>query len=792
MKVTKIKKIKNLAVFEDYNWDEHVKDKNGSVQNFKDINIIYGRNYSGKTTLSRIFRAFETGTFSDKYQAPEYELEFQDCSVIRETDIGQKKNFRVFNSDFIKENLTFIYNEDGKVQPFAILGSDNTRLEQEINSLREELGNNTDEEKTGLYKKCEEMKNSYDDDKKNLDNKITSLDTDLSNKAAKMKNENRLFVDATYNKISLKKDINKILKESSIIESGQELSELYKLLKEDIKVNVAEIQYSDDSDEIKNRVRKLLNRTVESADKIKELVENNLLNNWVKTGLPLHNDRTTCAFCGQPLLKDRIISLQNHFNQEMDSFQKDLDQEIGKINEEKKRVENLGNNLRETLFYVTFQAKAKEQIEKIKSYTQDYHNVLTALCEQIQNKKNNVFHPVEFSEPNYTPDNLIEAVKCYNKLVHESNSFGKNLNSEQKKAQEILRLDIVKKYIDDSRYLERKKEIDNLENKVELKKSQFDEMSNKVLEKERNIEEKKSQLNDEEAGAIQVNQYLSHFFGHDSLYLEAKKEQHEDKKIYIFEIQRYGEKAFNLSEGECRLIAFAYFVAKLNDIITAGTKPLIWIDDPICSLDANHIFFIYSLIYAEIVKKEIYSQLFVSTHNLDFLKYLKELSKTSNKEKDKEYFIIERYKNNSLLKIMPNYIKNYVTEFNYLFCEIYKCSTIDNPTDKNYHCVYNFGNNARKFLEIYLFFKYPHTSNEFSKQHKLAKFFGGDDLIPKFISDRITNEYSHLEQGGIERASNLMDVPEFKKEAQKILDCIKKCDEEQYTALLRSIGIQES
>ena len=62
MKVTKIKKIKNLAVFEDYNWDEHVKDKNGSVQNFKDINIIYGRNYSGKTTLSRIFRAFETGT----------------------------------------------------------------------------------------------------------------------------------------------------------------------------------------------------------------------------------------------------------------------------------------------------------------------------------------------------------------------------------------------------------------------------------------------------------------------------------------------------------------------------------------------------------------------------------------------------------------------------------------------------------------------------------------------------------------------------------------------------------
>lgn len=790
MKVTKIKKIKNLAVFEDYNWDEHVKDKNGSVQNFKDINIIYGRNYSGKTTLSRIFRAFETGTFSDKYQAPEYELEFQDGSVIRETDIGQKKNFRVFNSDFIKENLTFIYNEDGKVQPFAILGSDNTRLEQEINSLREELGKNTDEKKTGLYKKCEEMKNSYDDDKKNLDNKITSLDTDLSNKAAKMKNENRLFVDATYNKISLKKDINKILKESSIIESGQELSELYKLLKEDIKVNVAEIQYSDDSDEIKNRVMRLLNRTVESADKIKELVENNLLNNWVKTGLPLHNDRTTCAFCGQPLLKDRIISLQNHFNQEMDSFQKDLDQEIGKINEEKKRVENLGNNLRETLFYVTFQAKAKEQIEKIKSYTQDYHNVLTTLCEQIQNKKNNVFHPVEFSEPNYTPDNLIKAVKCYNKLVHESNSFGKELNSEQKKAQDILRLDIVKKYIDDSRYLERKEEIDDLENKVKLKKYQLDEMSNKVLEKERNIEEKKSQLNDEEKGAKKVNQYLSHFFGHEFIELVAKADEYENEKHFIFEIQRNGEKAYNLSEGECRLIAFAYFVAKLNDVTTVNARPIIWIDDPICSLDANHIFFIYSLISSEIVLSDNWCQLFITTHNLDFLKYLKRLKcKFAGKtdEKQKAYFLIVRKEKVSELKMMPKYMKDYVTEFNYLFNAIYECANSD-LVDDNYSIFYNFCNNARKFLEIFLFYKFPDDTEERKKQEN---FFG--EKLPVFLTERITNEYSHL-QGDIERASIPIEYPieEMKKDAKKILECIKIHDEEQYTALLRSIGIQES
>ena len=57
----KIQYIKKLGVFDDFSWDGEVKNKNGEVQSFVDINIIYGRNYSGKTTLSRILRALETG-----------------------------------------------------------------------------------------------------------------------------------------------------------------------------------------------------------------------------------------------------------------------------------------------------------------------------------------------------------------------------------------------------------------------------------------------------------------------------------------------------------------------------------------------------------------------------------------------------------------------------------------------------------------------------------------------------------------------------------------------------------
>ncbi|MEX5538993.1 AAA family ATPase, partial [Pseudomonas syringae] len=64
-----------------------------------------------------------------------------------------------------------------------------------------------------------------------------------------------------------------------------------------------------------------------------------------------------------------------------------------------------------------------------------------------------------------------------------------------------------------------------------------------------------------------------------------------DVEVY-FEIQRNGEKAHNLSEGEISLISFCYFMAKSIDKIESKEKPIVWIDDPICSLDANHIFFV--------------------------------------------------------------------------------------------------------------------------------------------------------------------------------------------------------
>lgn len=246
--------------------------------------------------------------------------------------------------------------------------------------------------------------------------------------------------------------------------------------------------------------------------------------------------------------------------------------------------------------------------------------------------------------------------------------------------------------------------------------------------------------------------------------------------------------AHHLSEGECRLLSFCYFMAKLEDTETKGAKPSIWIDDPISSLDGNHVFFVYSIICDRLIDQQSFAQLFISTHSLDFLKYLRRLPGADNDLRKKaekrkyQFLIVNRRHNESAVELMPSYLIDHVTEFNHLFHQIYLCSIAEEENDSNYQLFYNFGNNARKFLEMFLFYKFPDSSPD---AEKLERFFGQGE-IPRFLTDRINNEYSHF-SGVFERGALPVVVPEMQRVAKQIIDCLKK-DPDQFGALLNSIG----
>ncbi|NNE55713.1 MAG: AAA family ATPase, partial [Flavobacteriales bacterium] len=100
--IEKIDSIKNMAVFQDFSWAPAVRNEDNSVARFEKINILYGRNYSGKTTLSRILRAMETGNISDKYENPSFVVTFVDGAKETQSILAAHgKIIRVFNEDFV-------------------------------------------------------------------------------------------------------------------------------------------------------------------------------------------------------------------------------------------------------------------------------------------------------------------------------------------------------------------------------------------------------------------------------------------------------------------------------------------------------------------------------------------------------------------------------------------------------------------------------------------------------------------------------------------------------------------
>ncbi len=792
--IKKIDSIKNMAVFQDYRWSSSVRDEGNNIAEFKKINILYGRNYSGKTTLSRIFRALETGFISDKSNSPEFQLSFDDGSSVTQNSLGSHGQLvRVFNEDFVRDNLRFVIDDEQTINSFAILGEDNTKLEEEIEQHEAELG--SEEERSGLLGDLLSAQEEYKEAKKSHDDRSSGLEgklRDKANKAGTGIKHNKSFGDANYNVPKIKADIATVIKDTYSPITDEQVGRFHDLLREEPKPEIPELslfklQYSA----IASAAKELVEKKIQASDPIQELLNDAALATWVRTGRGYHQDkRDTCAFCGSDLPPDLWEKLDKHFNQESEELRQSLDNLIGLIQRERSRIPNL-LKIKNSDFYSNFTADLDSLAERLSTQSDSYCESLDSIERQVEKRKVDIFTPLEFEEAESFEDALNTVRDSFEQLRNESNQFAASLSSDQSDARTELRLHEVHSFINDIKYEDECKIIDALKEAMEREEESKRSAGVKVDEKRLKINELKAQLKDESKGADRVNDYLNNFFGHQSLSLKAIEENPEDISTgYRFEVTRNDNKAFHLSEGECSLIAFCYFMAKLDDIETKGNQPIIWIDDPISSLDANHIFFVYSLINAVIVKPKNFLQLFISTHNLDFLKYLKRISndykgKGDKRIKIREFFLVERSGDSSQICLMPGYLKNYVTEFNYLFHQIYKCATAESIGDGNYHEFYNFGNNARKFLEIYLYYRYP---NGIEGDDKLLKFFG-EDSVPAIFTDRVNNEYSHL-CGVFERGASPIDVPEMKIVAQQIISKIKD-DADQYSALLQSIGAKD-
>ncbi len=824
--------IKKFGLYKDFTWYPVM------MKDFGQVNIIYGRNYSGKTTLSRIFDSISQGKIHDDYLDGEFDLTDDTGKMIHAgggvitKDAELDWQVRVYNTDYVRRNLGWLNNEEaGEIRSFTLLGSGNVEAQKAIDEIDEKLG--SIEGKKGLLYADYVATEAYKAKKAKHDELAGNLEWQLKNKAnGDIKKKNDYVKQGTsYIVNNIKRDIDEFVtaEQVTVDENGEQLEkprivftidhsvELTDKVKERLKKTVSEtekpaITALPESEPhmsgYEKQVVELVTKKITLTKTLQELVENELLQDWVDRGREVNKDRKRCAFCGNPISEERWEEINAHFNKESEELKNGLIELKRNLEQVALKLDGFleSKGLIKENIYAAFLGEYEKVMGRWNAYVEQYKKAIDKLIALVDERLANIFKPISCDYEPFTQE-LTPILKALNALVEKNNEYGLQQDKAKEDARTKLRLDYVHQFCVDINYAEVMEKLAKEED--ELKDLEYAGILRAVeigdLRKER--KQKELEKKDEGKAAQKVSELLVKHFGNGSLSLEPETvigpiivgdAEESEKPRTKFVVKRGGEYAKNLSEGEKSLISFCYFIAQMDDELKGpnASNLVVFIDDPISSLDSSHIFFMYSLIDTVIAAPKKYGQLFISTHNLEFLKFLKRLKLPGNvNNKSVEHYVVEKQRKGDdeykcKIKMMPDYLRDYVTEYNFLFQQVYDIARpIGGKKEEKYKHIYsqyyNVGNNMRKFLECYLFYRFP-DSDEPTVDH-LDDLFEGNE---RSEVNRVINEYSHL--AWAERGLKVIDVPEIEKAAKLIMKALKAKDPSHFKVLCKSVNVDET
>lgn len=749
--ITKIKKIKNAGIFGDYSWDANLPE-------FKRYNLIYGWNWSGKTTLSSIFSAFEKGS-SEKYPLIEYEVETQRGSFGHTQPYSNK--VRVFNQDYVTKNVPVL---SGKAKHIFIIGEENKKLAEEIEA----------DEKLLLEKEAK-LKNSRTD-KSNQERQKDKYFTDIARTISSnisgetTRNYRKPNAEAAFRQLTNKE----LLDEPDINQHNLTLRQLE--LPPVKELNIPRLKYCDEELELSNILAKInadaatmADQTVESIT-IDRLKQNEDISKWVEEGIGLHakHNSTLCEYCNQSLPEQRIKDLANHFSE----ADKRLKDNINVLIEELKNASSLIEGI-----HAPDKANLYKEIQvEYQSAAQDFDNVkktvlenIVTLLQLLEEKKLKTTECVNLHVVIDTKS-FIDAVEKVNTLVRKHNTKTENFKNEKDTAQEKLEMHYLSTIYDDVKGIETiirnyEAEIKTLDDGDPNKPNA---MGIKHLKKK--IADNRAAISSTHIACEDINRGLEGFLGRKEIVFEVQDEG------YI--IKRNGVIANDLSEGEKTAITFVYFTVHLRDQEFNIEDGVIVVDDPVSSFDSNSLYQAFAFLKNAVKDAK---QIFILTHNFDFLRLLLYWTKDiSRRGRDIGYYMIKnKYINDmrqAYIDLMDKELKDYESEYHYLFKILYTFQS-----DGSIVQSYPIPNIARKTLETFLMFRVPNSESLYKKMEVMKEYYDENKVTAIY---KFTNDLSHLTGKGFDPAL----VLETQNNVKYLLEMMEAVFPEHYRILVESVA----
>ena len=746
--ITKINKLKDFGIFQNFSWN--------GLDNFKKKNLIYGWNYSGKTTLSKIFQNLE---FKDKdkyFSGSEFDITTEKGDTISNHTHNDLENFpfdvKVFNTNYIKRIFTWD-NPHSDIQPISFyLGDPSGELDKKIKNLDE---------------KKEQLENIRDNRYQKIIDEFANFNKANGKFSAKAKDIRENYLDNKLDQNKLNKAIiqqitDKIkddLSKHILSDTDRDKTKTEAIAENTFDPQKEDFSFLENLKTLAEEVKNILEDTAPKSISIPELDDNEALFDWVQTGIKLHEKETECKFCTKTLPDNRISDLNSYYSKKLQEIQGAIKSTQEKINVERKKLKivfpdkkNLGSS---------FQKDYRKAIDVYWETVIKYKALLTILENDLKRKTSDYFNNIPVTEIEIiTFKKDFEEIK---KSVKAHNDWLDEFDENKKKALNKILNHYVAEYLQTEEYNEKETDknkavtvISNINSKISINKTHKLGFV--------------AQLKSSVKGKKELNTILEILLHRNDIKIEIRNDK--------FTLERSGHSANNLSEGEKSAIAFAYFLTELkalrNDKPPKLPNTIVFIDDPISSLDSNHIFQVRVLLH-RFFQKNDFAQLFISTHSFEFFsvildtKLLGRIDKFTNEDKRPLYFIKRNDDNSAIIKKLPKAFSSYKSEYVGLFHIIKEFNELENKED--FPNLLLLPNAVRRFLELYTLMKYP---SDTEVDNRVKAIFNPDDK--PLYNTKLLHWFSHQNQ--FEKVQQHDDkILQIEDAIKELMEYIEKKDE---------------
>ena len=739
-KVRRIDAATDFGSYRAFTWDT------GATEDFKRYNLLYGWNYSGKTTLSRMFAFLHRPQLPEGMSGGHFQATLEDQQG-NHTSIDSRIHHTslqvsVFNRDFVKAN----FQQEHNAPAVHILG-------ENIKHLRDQITKRTVQVER-QRKTIESLQNKKDLEKSAIDQKKTDCARTIN--AVIGGRYIRTHLDAQLP--SIRANANASILDDATLESYKKT-----LATVGDFQNILEITTKPPKlPEFVTQANILLGRTASNhaIDKIKN---DSALENWLRTGLDIHQDRTTCEFCGGSLQQELMNRLNGHFDREQEKLRKDIQAFLQEELPESFSIV-IPDSVRLLPHLRQDYNTAKEPLQAWSDWCNDQLRTISQfLAEKL---KTGLDQASALTIDTSRVADWCTLIEPLNKTILDHETQIQNTDQLLSEARQKIEAHYIAQFCSEINL----DQFDRHQSQLSLRICKHEALITTCEQKSKEHEE---EIRKHSIAAEKLNDLLVALLPHSNVKAVPKSE-------VTFEFQRNGHPAKNLSDGEKTAITFAYFLITLEDQGNKAEDTIVFVDDPISSLDSNHIYAVWSLINDRLKNCK---QLFVSTHNCELFTLIKDewihSRQEQNFQTDHAGYWIYRPSDptgnaQSKLEKLPDLLRKYKSEYQFVYACLHEFA---NATSPSTHEAYTAPNLLRKFLEAYLGFRKPAGGSWHSKLNLLI-----DCPIKRKEIHKFADDASHFQ-----KPARITEHPSYISIAQslckEVIDALEVKDHEHYNSL---------